>query len=771
MKEKNLPIKIFEKRKVDEMLTEAGGGDREPKWVLKGDQLYNKVASFKNVMSGVEEELSNRKEENNFIPVVLNAIINDKAIAKSYRNDITKLFDVNNKHNTIGLADENTLLVKIDNPDDLNKINGNIDHSQKNAYGLSAIDELEIFEAIVDIENNEHIKVKLFDFQDYELNRVTRLSFERYCNTNDIRYIKSFYASDLLVYRIDKPSTDVIKKLMEFDGVFSIVDMPVYNISFDMLTVPDKTVSFKKPQADVEYPIVGVLDSGISKIDPIMDWLHEDSYSNFIEDDIDRRHGTFVAGILLDGDELQEKDYTGFEGCKIFDATIAPKPEIMKNMIEDELINNISSVINSVDYIKIWTLSAGSSKEADLNIYSDFGVALDKLQEENDVIICKSAGNCLNFTRNAPKSRISRSADSVRSLVIGSIAHEKGENDQSEVNEPSPFTRIGYAPGGIIKPDLVHYGGNAGVKNDGNISMTGVNSFTPDGVLASNIGTSFSTPRIASVVAGLSHKLKEEFDPLLLKALAIHSAKYPQISTLSDEDKLKQLGFGIPSKIDEIIYNDQNEITLILQDTLEKGKYIDIMDFPYPNLMKDGFYYGEITVTLVTSPILDHTQGAEYCQSNIDVYFGTYDQKITMEGRTIRNPIRRDGSINLLNKNLYSVKSMKENTDFKSERMLRNFHQKYQPVKKWSVNLDEFKPTPKEIHLLDSKKWFLKLNGLYRANAESKNQDLSQDFCLIITIKDPKNEIQVYDQVSQKLNQLNFIQKNIQLRDEIRLKL
>lgn len=172
----------------------------------------------------------------------------------------------------------------------------------------------------------------------------------------------------------------------------------------------------------------------------------------------------------------------------------------------------------------------------------------------------------------------------------------------------------------------------------------------------------------------------------------------------------------------------------------------------------------------MTSPLLDSTQGSEYCQSNLDVGFGTYDEKITKQGPTIRNQTRREGSKNILNGNLYSTKEIKKNTDFRGERLLRNFYQKFQPVKKWVVNLEEFKPTPRLLYLEAPKNWYLKLEGLYRAFAESNYNHLSQDFCLVVSIRDNKNRVNVYDQVTQKLSQLNFIQKNIQLRDEIRVR-
>lgn len=144
------------------------------------------------------------------------------------------------------------------------------------------------------------------------------------------------------------------------------------------------------------------------------------------------------------------------------------------------------------------------------------------------MLICKSAGNCNNFITNHPKGRLNEGADSVRSLVVGSVAHEKGKYDYAEIDNPSPFSRIGPGPEYIIKPELVHYGGNAGVDNAGKLVTTGVNSFAANGSLVQSVGTSFSTPRIASLAAGITQELNEDFDPLLIKALMVHSATYSE---------------------------------------------------------------------------------------------------------------------------------------------------------------------------------------------------------------------------------------------------
>ena len=176
---------------------------------------------------------------------------------------------------------------------------------------------------------------------------------------------------------------------------------------------------------------------------------------------------------------------------------------------------------------------------------------------------------------------------------------------------------------------------------------------------------------------------------------------------------------NIASNIKDILFNEPNEITLILQDTLEKGHFIDILDFPFPQSMvdEDGYFYGEMTVTLVTSPILEVSQGAEYCQSNIDVMIGSYDEKVErdMSNPLIKNPIGAGGRQNILAMTNYSSRAKKDiEMPFATERMLVTYGDKFQPVKKWSVNLDEFTEGNKEKFLIAPKNWYLKVEGLYR---------------------------------------------------------
>ena len=110
------------------------------------------------------------------------------------------------------------------------------------------------------------------------------------------------------------------------------------------------------------------------------------------------------------------------------------------------------------------------------------------------------------------------------SLVVGSIAHAKTTERDAEENDRSPFSRIGPGVENHTKPDLVHYGGNW----DTHISAFSI--YGRQFCMCS--GTSFSTPRIASLAANIQYRLGVPFNPLLIRAILIHNAFYPHSSIL-----------------------------------------------------------------------------------------------------------------------------------------------------------------------------------------------------------------------------------------------
>jgi hypothetical protein len=772
-----LPIKFFSKREEDKQRVEGNPNKDLPKWVLSGDELKAKSMQL---TIGLDNVVAAVKWEDRTVPVIMQATLNKDAYAKSHRKKIESIF-ITKENNVLGVGDENTLLIKVDSLEEIKEIQKKILDVEKNAYGISGIDDIKKFHAIVElVDNYENYKVKLFNFHDYSINMSNCTKFELLLRNKGIVFNRSEYAKSLIVYKICNINEAVLDELLDedmFDLAEKIIPMPSFELAMDSIGT-DRVVSVKYPDGNKKTTIVGVLDNGIEPINELKPWLYGKRMSPYPDNSIISTHGTFVAGVITYGDELQEKELTGSKNIMVFDGAIYPDTR-KERIDEDELIANIKEIIKqNHNEIKIWNLSISITREISDSRFSDFAIALDEIQDDYNVLICKSAGNCINFSRGLPLGKIHEGADSVRSLVVGSVADNKEGVDISEPGNPSPFSRKGPGPAYIIKPDIVHYGGNAGVDSKGKIIESGVYSFSKNGTIVEKAGTSFSTPRVAALAAGLSNEMDEDFDPLLLKALIIHSANYSPNLLVPEVERTKYLGFGVPASVRNILYNSSDEATLILRDTLPKGRYIDIKDFPMPDcLAHEGFYTGQIIVTLVYEPVLDPSQGFEYCQSNMDVKLGSYDEKTVRDTTRngILNPVGRRGSQNILVGNIYSKVKMREGSEefALKERMLIQYADKYYPVKKYAVDLSELTEGNKIKYAAEGKKWYLKLDGTYRSNAEDRalieGNDLSQEFCLIITIKDPAHQGKLYNGISQKLDEFNFWHSNIKISENINI--
>lgn len=781
MEREKLPIKFFAPRDIDELRIEGSGTSEKPKWVLSGQELKNRAEYLSDSLNTIETIMEKRKDSP--VPFSFIARIQEDATAKSKRKDIANFFQVKEMSSVIGITATNKLIVSFDSLSEFGKISERLKDCTNNDYAISCITDFEEFlPNVYEAEESCNYKIKLIDYQNYEQNLVMRRLLEHTLNNKKIEYNKTDYSEKFYVYKLKNVTNVMLDELKEadiFNALFSVEPMPKYVISLDFLE-EDDDIPIIKPDSEKNYMTIGILDNGIETIPHLKPWIDIERWSPYPESSINPTHGTFVAGIALYGDECEGKGWVGHKGIKLFDAAVFPDNS-KEGLDEDELIANIKEAVKLYnEQVKIWNLSISITRPVSDNKFSDFAIALDALQDEYNVLICKSAGNCRNFESSRPKGRVHEGADSIRSLVVGSFAHKKGTYDYAEVNDPSPFSRVGPGPEFIIKPEVSHYGGNAGVDPLGNTVTTGVKSFAKDGTLAQGVGTSFSTPRITALAAGIQQELSEDFDPLLLKSLITHSASYPREMTVPSIERAKQVGFGLPKSVSEIIYNSPYEATLILRDNLAKGDKIDIMDFPMPQcLIKDGYYTGQIIATLVYEPILDASQGIEYCQSNLDIKFGSYDEKFERDisQRHILNPVGRKGAQNLFLGSVFSKTKMKnKSSDFAlKERLQIQYGDKYYPVKKYAIDLSELTEQKKIDYLSSDKKWFLFLQGVYRDHIERLSQlesfTLSQEFCLILTIRDPFYKEEVYDEVTHKLDEYNFWHSNIKIATDVNIPL
>ncbi len=777
MNEKYLPIKIFEKRKnYDDRSTEGGGDNREPSFTLHGEELRKHSQILNADIKVVRDDLRTELAKQRTLPVVMATSLSEKAIAKSHRGRVVGILESDGHENVVGVLGDRQILSVLSSEVVLDSLENAIQKEEMAAL-TSSLSGMEVFRPIMDGYEEGHVsyRVRLFDYNDFYRGEVVRNLFEKFCVDNGIQVQKKIrFTTDMYIYRVTADSVAQYQKLGEFEGLYSVEKTSVLSVTSHAMS-DEEIVPTRYPEDGEEYQTVGVLDSGIAPIGHLAPWLLEHEHTNFPEEYADRSHGTAVASIIEYSDDLNGTDICSTDGVNLFSALVYPNGDIFP----EDLVDYVREAIVRNPEIKIWNMSLGEEGESDLDHFSEFGMALDNIQDENNVLIIKSAGNCQNFERDLPQQRISKSADSIRALVVGSIASQKEDFDYAEVNMPSPFTRIGPGPASIIKPDLVFYGGNAGMHNGERIEH-GVKTFNLNDDDERHAGTSFSTPAVTRVVADLAYMMQEKFDPLLLKTLTIHYAKYPKGIQMKMSEKIKQMGFGVPIKAQDILYNSSDEITLILRDSLDKGSFVEMFNFPYPTSMVDerGFFRGQIILTLVTKSLVDETQAGEYCQSNIDVCFGTYESEKRRDTTrpTIINPMGLDMNQNLLNDTLYHSSSVGIHplTGFERECTLVKYGKKFHPVKKYAIDLAEMKPAPRDKYLPANRKWYLKIEGLYRDFIEKnaikgKVDRLSQEYCMILTIRDPLGTAPVYDEVTQQLNEGNFIHHDVRVRNIVRL--
>ena len=328
--------------------------------------------------------------------------------------------------------------------------------SKDKPIGVAAIEDLSIYTCDVDVDalSDKLLKVQLVDYKDSNLNSLSEQLLLELGERLECNIEKVNYARDLIIFKVNHPSADSICQIATLDSVISIKEMPYY----ELLAAPNPLqteVDLAKPVEGESYPVLGILDSGVEKSDYLSLWSHEDenNIAGLDELDINRIHGTMVASIAVYGDILENKNCTGCGPLKFVSCIVNSDRDGVK-ISEDELVLYIREAVQQYPNIKIWNLSQGSQTEVSDFMFSDFAIALDDIQKEYDVLICKSAGNSKDL------GRITSGAESMLALTVGSICNCGTHPEDLEEGIHSPFSRIGYGPEGLIKPEVVHYGGN-----------------------------------------------------------------------------------------------------------------------------------------------------------------------------------------------------------------------------------------------------------------------------------------------------------------------
>lgn len=355
----------------------------------------------------------------------------------------------------------------------------------------------------------------------------------------------------------------------------------------------EKIITIPKPGQE---PVVGVIDTQFDVGVYFHEWV---KYENKLSADFeikeeDRRHGTAVSSIIVDGPTFNPTLDDGCGRFRVRHFGVATAGRFSSFTIL-KLIRNI--VAENRD-IKVWNLSLGSAMEIHNNFISPEAAELDNIQSEYDVIFIVAG---TNKGKNAPSSyRIGAPADSLNSLVVNAVDFS---------GKSASYTRVGPVLSFFHKPDISYYGGDG-----------------PDKIVVCEPlgkayvkGTSFAAPWITRKIAYLIHIMGLSRE--VAKALIIDSAA----GWKRKDDSSFRIGYGIvPKRIEDILYSKDDEICFIMNGSIDEYETYTY-NIPVPQDMKMHPYFAK--ATLVYFPKSDRNQGVDYTSTEMDIHFGRIMEK------------------------------------------------------------------------------------------------------------------------------------------------
>lgn len=544
-------------------------------------------------------------------------------------------------------------------------------------------------------------------------------------------------------------NAELLSFLAEHPLVRKVIAAPSLS-SFTAAEGVGMDVDVTAPEDTSSYPVVGVIDNGISEV---FDGWKVYTWSELLDEFRLEDHGSKIAGLLVKGNELNGSDLVPeVDGCRLADLFVFPSDDNWEDAYPQGMENFFESLKSAVEEAReasgarIFNISMNQkSRNQSEGWYGVVAKKLDEISDELDVQFVISAGNLpLSQMRDEwipadPERNIDNlssehialpPAESIRGLSVMAL-------NPSDLS-PTAYTHIGPAYPAGVKPDVAYVGGSAE-------RVSGLSSINMSGQKVLVRGTSMSAPLVAKIMAAVDNKIGGNAPLELLKALMIHHAEYPDI--INDEvydDVRKDLyGFGVPASSETILAEDDHSFTFVLADRIPSDKKLSL-SFPWPASLKrpDGSCRGDVKLTLVSRPFLDGVFGEELVRENITAYL-------------------RAGTANGQKKGLmkFAFSDIDDDKPAEEENLIKDSF-KWSPVKVSYAKLQR-KKIVGDV--------FLEIEYLSREGM-GPNYD-GVPFAVILTISDPNGDAPVNREMKLAMQdvgvQLSDIQNVAQIREQV----
>lgn len=448
------------------------------------------------------------------------------------------------------------------------------------------------------------------------------------------------------------------------------------------------------------------------------------------------KHGTQVTGTALYG---PLNNYSNSEPL--------PEPRISARnfgVLSDETndpdlyeaIDAIEKIIPNNKDISVYNLSLGPRGPILDDSINRFTYSCDYLSHKHNVLFCVAVGN---DGETPGYDRIQSPSDSVNCLAVGATTSKNGQIIKA------PYSCVGPGrEGAKLKPDLSAFGGCQ------NHPIHLISSNENERILSS--GTSFSTPIVAGIAARLIGESNTAINPLIAKAMLIHSSRN------SKQTHSIEIGHGkLPEDYNEIITCGSKSYTLIYNGEIEPRKYAQY-EIPWDNEISEGIV--NFKWTLAVQPDVDSLSTDDYTSSSIEVSFFPNSHKYLFQNT---NEIVVDGEL----KKSESV-DISENHERAAQLIDHNWTKSTFPIshaakKQFETELDlrkdlkwdstDSREASKRAKSIKDPVFHIHAIGLGRRNGANKVK-----FALILSVEAPKAQVDLY------ANILNMYQALVPLK-------
>ena len=428
-----------------------------------------------------------------------------------------------------------------------------------------------------------------------------------YCSSNGLNFIQDVSSNRIELLNVPFVT---IQEIVDNYDVIHIVNSPFAGIIRpSVFNLPIREYGFAIANGAEDLPIIGIIDTGISSATPLAPLIINDGNEFDItgtSPKIDSaNHGTGVSAIAALGKSLYNSSSNQIiADAKLLSIKVLDREE---GYISESLVISMIKESHQKYGIKIFVLSLGYCNPLPNNsLVSNYACTLDSLSNELNILIFISVGNFTNFVGHffdnenkgiyphqflKPDFNLRSPSESMNNIGCGAISDNlepySAECYSAESSFPASYTRkfncdrsASYYKSTrfskhLTKPDLCYFGGD--IDNNTLTDNTGLKVLSAEmgQYYSREIGTSYSAPFLANLAA----KILKEYPQLAenmqtIKALLVNSAEHPQTGKAFknlEHFKLQDLiGKGIPD--DNLpIYSDENNVTLVLEDSIKPG--------------------------------------------------------------------------------------------------------------------------------------------------------------------------------------------------------